>query len=45
VEELFDEGLIKMTPNGKISVVENAREREHIRKQSETKKKQQRRQS
>ena len=43
VEELFDNGLIKKAANGKYVVVENARERDNIRQQSEAKKKEARR--
>ena len=43
VEELFDNGLIKKAASGKYVVVENARERENIRQQSEAKKKEARR--
>ncbi len=43
IEEMFDNGLIKKAANGKYVVVENARERENIRLQSEAKKKEARR--
>ena len=40
---MFDNGLIKKAASGKYVVVENARERESIRQQSEAKKKEARR--
>ena len=43
IEEMFDNGLIKKANNGKYVVVDNARERENIRLQSEAKKKEARR--
>ena len=43
IEEMFDNGLIKKAASGKYVVVENARERESIRQQSEAKKKEARR--
>ena len=45
VEELFDNGFIKIAATGKYEVVSNAREREHIRQQSEAKKQGDRRQA
>jgi len=45
VEELIDNGLIKKAASGKFVAVENAREREKIRQQSEAKKQGERRQA